>query len=118
MILPAALGVSAQLVAWAGGPPAIDVETICGGIAVQSHFAGGAHDVTKVKAECLRSEKETRSNLEKQWSTFSAVDRESCTAVVLNGGASTYTELLTCLEMARDVRKLRGNPSEFLGPGR
>jgi len=27
------------------------------------------------------------------------------------GGESSYTDLITCLEMARDVKKLRKNPA-------
>jgi hypothetical protein len=31
------------------------------------------------------------------------------------GGESSYTELLTCLEMARDVRKMRSQPQDASG---
>ncbi len=45
-----------------------------------------------------------------EWSTFSASDRKHCIAEATMGGELSYTELVTCLEMARDVRKLRLAP--------
>ena len=55
---------------------------------------------------CLASEQRTREELNKNWSTFPADDRISCVKSLTF--APTYTELLTCLEMRRDVRNLRG----------
>ena len=42
----------------------------------------------------------------KIWKSFDASDRTHCTSELTMGGESSYTELFTCLEMARDVRKL------------
>ncbi len=42
-----------------------------------------------------------------EWSTFSAADKKHCIAEATMGGESSYTDLITCLEMARDVRKLK-----------
>jgi hypothetical protein len=52
----------------------------------------------------------------KVWSTFSADDKRHCIAETIMGGKSSYTELITCLEMARDVRALhkRTPPRDFL----
>jgi hypothetical protein len=47
----------------------------------------------------------------KEWTSFSADDRTHCTAEAKMGGESSYTDLLTCLEMARDVRALN-KPSQ------
>jgi len=56
---------------------------------------------------CIDSENQARDELAKQWSTFPPGDRTSCTSLTTMGGTGgTYTELLTCLEMKRDVRKL------------
>ena len=63
--------------------------------------------MTKEKQDCIQSEKEVRDELVKQWSSFSATDRVSCESEARMGGNLSYTELLTCLEMARDVRSLR-----------
>jgi hypothetical protein len=56
--------------------------------------------------QCVQSEQATRDEIKKSWSTFSASDKSHCVALAKTGGESSYTELLTCMEMARDVRKL------------
>ena len=47
---------------------------------------------------------------------FNAADQGLCTRLSKTGGTPTYTELLVCLEMARDARKLP--KEETLGIGR
>jgi len=47
-----------------------------------------------------------RDELKKQWSTFTTADKADCVALAKTGGESSYTELITCMEMARDVRQL------------
>jgi len=59
------------------------------------------------KRNCIESELAVRGELVKQWSSFSADDRTHCINETTMGGESSYTELLTCLEMARDVRAMR-----------
>jgi hypothetical protein len=54
---------------------------------------------------CLASEQRTRDELNKNWSTFSAADRISCVKSLTF--SPTYTELMTCLEMRRDVANSR-----------
>ena len=54
---------------------------------------------------CLASEQRTREQLTKDWSTFPAADRIGCVKSLTF--SPTYTELLTCLEMRRDVRNSR-----------
>ena len=56
-----------------------------------------------VKA-CIDDENRWRQQLEKEWSDFDADDRRRCGQEAAMGGASSYAEFLTCLEMARDVR--------------
>jgi hypothetical protein len=41
-----------------------------------------------------------RETLKKVWSTFSVDDKKHCSAETKMGGESSYTELITCLEMA------------------
>jgi len=68
---------------------------------------------------CLDSEKNAREQLVKQWNDFPAADRTLCTKASSMGGSPTYTELITCLEMHRDVRVLNQNPSrETQGRGK
>jgi hypothetical protein len=119
VILPIAFTLSTQLVLLvADVPPQIDVEPVCRGIAQQGGVSGISHDLDKEKKDCITTEQTMREQLVKQWPTFSTADRASCITVVTKGGSSSYTELLTCLEVARDVKKLRTNPSQSLGPGR
>jgi hypothetical protein len=56
--------------------------------------------------QCVQSEQATREQIRKEWSTFSASDKRHCVALAKTGGEASYTELITCMEMARDVRKL------------
>src|SRR6516162_668091 len=56
--------------------------------------------------QCVQSEQSVRDEIKKQWTTFSTADKSHCVALAKTGGESSYTELLTCMEMARDVRKL------------
>lgn len=107
MMLPAALALSAQfLLPVSDNVPNLNVEPVCQGIAQQ----GGSsyHDTAtgKEKQDCVQSEAEVRQELVKRWSTFSASDKAHCINEAEMGGDSSYTELLTCLEMARDVREL------------
>jgi hypothetical protein len=60
---------------------------------------------------CLRTEREARSQLEKQWTQYPAADRALCTQTAQMGGLPSYVELITCLEMKRDVAKLPANDS-------
>jgi hypothetical protein len=64
----------------------------------------------------MDGEKATREELVKQWSSFSGPDKTSCVNESKMGGESSYTELLTCLEMARDVRAMRSD-TKSAAPG-
>ncbi len=108
MILPAAIALGVKLfVPVADGVPVLNVEQVCQGIAQQGGTSFRDPEVAKEKQDCLRTEEEVRKQLVQQWSSFAAADRASCVNEARMGGDSSYTELLTCLEMARDVRSLR-----------
>jgi hypothetical protein len=69
--------------------------------------ASGALGVKQDIDICIRSENQARDQVAKQWNQFPAGDRSSCTNLTTMGNiGGTYTELLTCLEMKRDARKL------------
>ena len=55
---------------------------------------------------CIQSENAARDEATKQWNSFSAADRASCTRLTTMSGSGTYTELITCLEMKRESAKL------------
>ena len=52
---------------------------------------------------CVESENRAREQLVKEWSDFKAADRTMCVGVSSQGEVDpVYTELISCLEMARD----------------
>ena len=107
MILPSVLALGAHMLTpIADSVPTFNIEPVCRGIAIQGGTSYRDITVAKAKQDCIDSERETRGQVVKQWSTFSAADRRHCIDEATMGGDLSYTELLTCLEMARDVRKL------------
>lgn len=90
------------------GIPTLDVRPVCRGIASQSADPGvGQRDQANTFQQCIESEGAVREQLKQKWSEFSAADKRHCVTLATTGGESSNTELLTCLEMARDVRALR-----------
>ena len=111
MILPKALAVGLQLLvpvaANADDVPKLNVEQVCEGIAKQGGVTFHDPAIAQEKKNCLDSEQAIRDELVKQWPSFSPADKTHCVNELVMGGESSYTELLTCLEMARDVRAMR-----------
>jgi len=91
------------------GVPILNVEQVCQGIAQQGGVSFHDTDIAVEKKNCLDSEKAIREELVKEWSSFTAADKVACTNESKMGGESSYTELLTCLEMARDVRTMNSD---------
>jgi hypothetical protein len=89
--------------------PTLDVRPMCRGIALQAADPGvrGQGGQADVLQRCIESEKEVHEQLKKRWGEFSAADKRHCVTLAKTGGEPSNTELLTCLEMARDVRVLR-----------
>ena len=84
--------------------PRLDVEKEC-------RFEGGSSEVFE---RCMRDEDEAQKQVEALWPKAASVDRAACTSEATTGGYQSYIELVTCLEMARDVAKLEngGSPSD------
>jgi hypothetical protein len=107
MILPPALLLGAHLfMPVADSVPTLNVQQVCQGIAQQGGVSFHDTDIAEEKKNCLDSELAVRDELVKQWSSFAPPDKAACTSESEMGGESSYTELLTCLEMARDVRTM------------
>jgi hypothetical protein len=107
MILPPVLILGAHLIMPVSDSiPTLNVEQVCQGIAQQGGVSFHDTDIAEEKKNCLDSEKAIRDEVAKEWSTFSSTDKVACTNESKMGGESSYTELLTCLEMARDVRTM------------
>jgi len=108
MIIPAVLSARSDEI------PTLDVQPVCRGIASQSGESLEA-GLRENFEQCVQSEQDVREQLKKAWPTFSAADKQHCVTLAKTGGESSNTELLTCLEMARDVRAFRSaaaTPSE------
>jgi hypothetical protein len=118
MILPPALLLGVGLVIpVVDKVPTLNVEQVCDGIAQQGGVSFRDPNIAVEKKNCLDSEHATRDELVKQWSSFSVTDKTACTNEATMGGDSSYTELLTCLEMARDVRALHSESEKPLTRG-
>jgi len=91
--------------------PTLDVNPVCHGIAMQGELEAGLQQTSFT--QCVQSEQSVREDLKKEWSTFSTSDKSHCVALAKTGGESSYTELLTCMEMARDVRKLHADANSL-----
>jgi hypothetical protein len=107
MILPPAfvLGVH-LLMPVADDVPTLNVEQVCQGIAQQGGVTFCDAAVGDEKKNCVDSKQAVRDQLVKEWSTCAAHDKVACTNESKTGGEASYTELLTCLEMARNVRAM------------
>jgi hypothetical protein len=55
---------------------------------------------------CKRDEQDARDQLAKVWTQFNAADRANCTQTSMIGGPGSYIELLTCLQLRSEARKL------------
>jgi hypothetical protein len=84
----------------ADGMPTLNVQPSCRAAAQGS--IGLAQDLNA----CLQTEERARVDAERQWGTFAPADRTNCVGLTTSAGGGTYTELLTCLEMSRDARRL------------
>src|SRR5215467_98002 len=91
--------------------PTLDVNPVCHGIAIQGELEAGLPQTSF--QQCVQSEAATRDEIKKSWSTFTTADKTHCVALAKTGGESSYTELLTCMEMARDVRKLHADANSL-----
>ena len=97
--------------------PTLGVRPVCRGIASQSADPGvGQRDQTETFKQCIENEQAVLEQLKQVWSAFSAADRRHCVTLATTGGESSNTELLTCLEMARDVRVPSTTLADLLTP--
>jgi len=116
MILPPALILGAHLMLPVSDVPTLNVDQVCQGIAQQGGVSFHDNDLAEEKKNCLDSEQATRDQLSKEWPGFAAPDKTACTNEARMGGESSYTELLTCLEMARDVRAMNSDQANGSKP--
>jgi hypothetical protein len=98
-LLPVLL-LSSQIVLAADPVPKFDTGPSC-------RSAGAAAVIaTRDTAACERDENNARATLEKEWSQFTPSDQARCVRLVTLGGGPSYVELLTCLELAKQVKEI------------
>jgi hypothetical protein len=78
-------------------PPKLDVGATCR----RAYASIGGQESTY--ENCLRTEVAAQQELAKKWSTFKAASITTCLAGVKIGGAPSYVELVTCLELAKQA---------------
>jgi hypothetical protein len=93
----------------AKGVPAFNVLTLCN----RAIAATGSRSTVQA---CIRDERAARTKLFQQWALFSATEKSFCVTLSTTGGAGTYTDLLTCLQDARDARQIRQRDATLLRP--
>jgi hypothetical protein len=59
---------------------------------------------------CSENEGTAVRELQQAWAQFAGGDKRNCIASATTGGFASYVELLTCLEMARDVTNADNSP--------
>ena len=91
--------------AWSQDIPNLNVDPVCHGIAQQAANPSETGDPDLAFAQCVKSEQSMRQKLTGEWSSFAPTDKTNCIASEM-GGMVSYTDLVSCLEMARDARKL------------
>jgi hypothetical protein len=87
--------------------PTLNVDPMCRGIAAHAAAPGETGGPDLSFTQCVNQELRIRNRLTKRWATFSAESRAECVGEATAGGLSSYTDLLTCLQMARDVEQMR-----------
>ena len=66
---------------------------------------------------CMKDEQNARAQLAATWDRFASPQRDACVQTENStGGPPSYVELLTCLQIARDVQTLPQNKTD--GPNR
>lgn len=76
-------------------------------IARECRFEGGS---TAVFERCSQDETTALSQLRAEWAQFGRADQTICMGETTNSGFASYVELLTCLEMTRDLVIANHNP--------
>ncbi|SEF10207.1 hypothetical protein SAMN05444161_8394 [Rhizobiales bacterium GAS191] len=90
----------ATVPASAGSPPKLDINATCRraipllGDSDNSPYQG-----------CMRDEMDALSELSKSWATFKPGAQAVCTQETRIGGAPSYAELLTCLQLDKQAEE-------------
>jgi hypothetical protein len=101
------LGSASACLAQNGGLPKIDLEKMC---RQNEKAVSAVIDINQGFYEnCFADEQKARDLLVQEWATFPALAKTRC--VQSNTFLPSYIEWLTCMEMTRDVIKMRKEQS-------
>ena len=87
-----------------GGPPTVDIQKTCRENTAALSTALGS-DIGQDLKVCLMDEQAARDQIVKDWATYPAIAKARC--VQPNEYLPGYVEWQTCLEMTKDVLKMR-----------
>src|SRR5215467_2180490 len=85
--------------------PDLNVNPVCHGIAQQAADPSEKGGPDLAFSKCVQSEQAMRQKLVNEWSTFLPTEKSNCIGEQM-GGMASYTDLVSCLEMAKDARQL------------
>ena len=97
------------LAAASGMPPKVNIEATCRASEIEIRKVFG--DDTRVTTSgCLMQENAAWDELVKAWATFAPGDRTQC--VQPRSHMPSYVGWLTCLEMQKELRRIRAQDKE------
>ncbi len=85
--------------------PDLNVDPVCHGIAQQAADPSEKGGPDLAFSQCVQSEQAMRQKLINEWSTFLPTEKSNCIGAE-SAGMASYTDLVSCLEMAKDARQL------------
>jgi hypothetical protein len=100
MLFSAVLAGGHLLMAVAERVPQLNYEPIC------REVASGKVGIKDSFETCVQGESIAREKLGREWNGFNAADRASCVRSATLDHTASYVEVLTCLELAQEARKL------------
>jgi hypothetical protein len=104
-VISAALAiVFAIMPAYSDDVPQLNVDPVCHGIAQQAAGPGEKGGPDLAFAQCVKNEQAMRQKLIGEWSTFVPSETSNCIGEETSASLPSYTDLVTCLEMAKAAR--------------
>jgi uncharacterized protein YecT (DUF1311 family) len=88
----------------ADGVPKFDMARQCRLDSTQAFDLSAGLDETVKR--CVADEQGALTQLQTQWSQFRESDKAQCTVETNIGGTSSYVDLLTCLQLAKEAGQL------------
>jgi len=97
--------VAQSFVAFADDVPTFDIQRACS--ARLQAFQDTSSQGTDTVSACVADEQNARATLVNQWTQFAPGSKAECLQIQSDGAAPrSYIELLTCLQMAKQIKEL------------